>query len=200
VNLFARIAELTPTLPGWATPEKCQLLASTVFALRPETSVIIGVFGGRDTFALALTHKEIGRGRVMAIDPWVAAASVQGQDNPKDREWWSDNKMHEDVYQGFLQKRGELGLNDVIEVKRMISDYADPPKRIDGALIVDGNHGPTAIRDVDRFAPSVVSGAFLLLDDLDWHGGNVRKAREHVLDMNFRSLFTIDTSEWFQKM
>lgn len=199
-NIFARVLELTPRLPGWATPQKCQMLAAAVMVLRPETSVIIGVFGGRDTFALGLAHKENGKGRVMAIDPWVAVASVQGQDNPADREWWGNQQMHEDVYRMFLEHRGELGLNDVVHVSRMISDSAEPPKRIDGCLIVDGNHGPTSIRDVERFAPHVVPGAFALLDDLQWAGGYVRTARERLLDLGFRSLYQIDTSEWFQKV
>jgi len=199
-KLFQNISELVPRCHGWATVDKCLLLASSVVALRPETSVIIGVWGGRDTFALALAHKEIGKGRVMAIDPWAAAASIQGQDNQADREWWGNSKMHNDVYLDFMEKRGTLGLNDAIEVQRMISDYAPVPKRIDGVFVADGNHGPTAIRDVERFAPSVVPGAFVLLDDIQWTGNYVSKAREKLMEMDFKSIFKIDTGEWFQKM
>lgn len=199
-NLFTQIAELVVRCHGWATVEKCLLLASSVVTLRPQTSVIIGVWGGRDTFALALAHKEIGKGKVLAIDPWVAAASVQGQDNQADRDWWSNSKMHNDVYFDFLEKRGQLGLNEIIEVQRMTSEYATVPKVIDGCLVIDGNHGPTAIQDVERFAPVVSSGAFLLLDDVHWTGGYVEKGREKLLDMGFRSLLRIDTSEWFQKI
>lgn len=198
-NLFQTIAELVPNLHGWCTPQKAQLLAASVLTLRPDTSVVIGVWGGRDTFALGLAHKEIGKGQVLAIDPWSASASIQGQ-NEANRAWWGNSPMHEQVYRDFLQKRGELGLNDWITVERMISDYATVPKRIDGTLVIDGNHGPQASKDVERFVPSVASGALVMLDDVNWEGGEVQKAKTRLLEFGFRSLYTIETSEMFQKI
>jgi hypothetical protein len=198
-QLFQQIESLIPKLHGWATVKKCQMLAASVIALQPETSIIIGVWGGRDTFALGLAHKFIGKGRVMAIDPWASVASAQGQTTNADKQWWA-NIDHELVYNDFLKNRTELGLNDTVLVYRMISDYADVPKRIDGVLVVDGNHGPNAITDVDRFVPSVATGAVVLLDDKNWSGGYVAKAIEKIKTMGFRSLYEVDTSEMFQRI
>lgn len=198
-KLFEQIEALIPKLHGWASVKKCQMLAASVIALQPETSTIIGIWGGRDTFALGLAHKYIGRGRVMAIDPWASVASVQGQTTDADRNWWQTID-HELVYHDFLRTRSELGLNNTILVYRMISDYADVPKRIDGVLVVDGNHGPNAISDVERFVPSVEVGGLVLMDDANWSGGFVQKAIERVKTMGFRSLYTVDTSEVFQRV
>lgn len=196
-NLFTQIAQLVPRLHGWATPEKCQMLAASVITLRPEISVIIGVWGGRDTFAMGLAHKELGRGRVIGIDPWVAVASVVGQDNAN-RDWWQ-SANHEIVYRDFLEKRGELGLNDVVSVQRMISDYFEPPKRI-GLLVIDGNHGPQAGRDVDRYAPNVPVGGLCLMDDIGWEGGHVKRASANLCTMGFVSLYEVDSSIMYQRI
>jgi len=196
-KLFKQIESLIPRLHGWASVKKCQMLAASVIALQPETSVIIGVWGGRDALSLGLAHKYISKGRVMAIDPWVAVASVQGQSSAN-RDWWG-RQPHEEVYRDFLNHRTALALNDIVLVHRMISDYADVPKRIDGVWICDGNHGPQAITDVNRFAPAIEVGAFAMLDDIGWDGGHVQAARENLLRMGFRSLYTVDTSEVFQR-
>ncbi len=198
-SLFAQIEQLIPTLHGWASVDKCQKLAASVITIQPQTSVIIGVWGGRDTFALALAHKFIGKGRVLAIDPWVEVASVQGQTTDADRQWWG-NISHETVYLDFLKHRKSLGLEEVISVHRMISDYATPSKSIDGILVIDGNHGPNAVRDVERFAPSVEIGGIVLMDDANWSGNFVRQAIEILKQMGFRLLYTVDTSEVFMRV
>ncbi len=198
-KLFAQIEQLVPTLHGWASVDKCQKLAASVITLQPQTSVIIGVWGGRDTFALALAHKFIGKGRVLAIDPWVEVASVQGQTTDADRMWWS-KIPHESVYLHFLEQRKSLGLEELITVQRMISDYAEPPKSIDGILVIDGNHGPNAVHDVQRFAPSVEIGGIVLMDDVNWSGGFVQQGITMLKLMGFRSLYTVDTSEVFMRV
>ncbi len=198
-KLFTQIEQLIPTLHGWATVDKCQKLAASVITLQPQTSVIIGVWGGRDTFALALAHQFIGKGRVLAIDPWVEVASAQGQTTEQDRDWWS-KIPHETVCLHFLEHRKSLGLEEIISVQRMISDYADVPKGIDGILVIDGNHGPNAVRDVERFAPSVEIGGLVLMDDVNWSGGFVQQGIAMLKLMGFRSLYTVDTSEVFMRV
>lgn len=199
-SLFKDIEDCLAKVPhGWASVPKCQMLAATVIALRPEISVIIGVWAGRDTFALGLAHKEIGKGKVIAIDPWTANASAKGQTG-ENKTWWSDQKMHEEIYQGFLEKRGEFGLNDVIEIQRTTSEKAIVPKSIDGILVVDGNHGPAAIMDVERFCPSVEIGAFVLLDDLNWVCGSVQKAAVRILQLGFKEKYRIETGAMYQRI
>jgi len=196
-NLFNQIYELTPKLHGWATIEKAFTLASAVLAFRPEVIVEIGVWGGRSLFPIGLAAKEIGRGKVIGVDPWAAVASIQGQSN-SNLKWWGD-QPHEQVYFDFMEKRGQLGLNDVITVERMTSDYYDPPERI-GILHLDGNHGPQAIKDAEKFGPLVIVGGMCFLDDLHWEGGNVLKALDYLRTIGFIELFRLDTGAMLQRV
>lgn len=196
-NLFNTINHLVPTLHGWATPAKSITLASAVLALRPDIIVEVGVWGGKSLFPMALACKEIGKGTVIGVDPWSPAASVQGQ-TLENQKWWSE-QPHEVVYRDFLQKRGELGLNEIVKVERMTSDYFDPPKRI-GLCHLDGNHGPQAAKDAEKFGPLVQIGGLLFLDDVNWSEGHVMRAKAHLNAIGFVDLFALDTGVMMQRI
>ncbi len=195
-KLFTQIAELVPRCHGWASVEKAFTLASAVLALRPEIVIELGIWGGRSILPMGLACKEIGRGKVIGVDPWAAAASIQGQ-TQANVNWWG-SQPHEKVYFDFIEKRGELGLNDVIDVQRMTSDYFEPPKRIDLAHF-DGNHGPQALKDAQKFGPLVRVGGLLFLDDLNWEQGFVMKAHDYLKEIGFVDLFLMDTGVMMQK-
>ncbi len=173
------------------------MLAAAVITLRPDISVIIGVWGGRDTLAMGLAHREIGKGKVIGIDPWDASASIQDQ-NEANTKWWG-TISHEAAYVDFLDKRAQLDLVEIIAVERMISDYFTPPAKI-GLLVIDGNHGPQSIRDVERYAPSVPIGGLCMMDDVHWEGGYVRNATGVLMKMGFEALYKIDESVMFQRV
>lgn len=200
-ELLKRLADFIPTLGGWCTVARAQHVAMTVLALRPQQSVVLGVWAGRDTFALALAH-QIAGGRVLAVDPWAAAASVEGQ-GEADAQWWSNQGMHEQVYAEFMQKRAMLGLEGVVDVFRGRSDDAQVPAEI-GILLVDGNHGPQAVKDVDRWAPNVVVGGIVYMDDLHWSGGAVLEGVSHLLAMGFKEIYRPsgdgETGSFFQRV
>lgn len=200
-NVYEQIEKVIPTLNGWCSLQKAHLLAASVFVLRPEISVVIGVWGGRDLFSLAMACKEIGFGKVIGIDPWNSSASVQDQ-RGSNFDWWS-KVDHEEVYKQFLKDRKVLGLEHWTVIERMISDYYDPKNAI-GVLVIDGNHGEAAIRDVNRFAPQVKPGGFVFLDDLQWDMGAVGKAAQRLLDLGFKQVWHFKTNEedWatFQKV
>lgn len=196
-NLFQTIAELVPRCHGWATVEKAFTLAGAVLALRPEVIVEIGVWGGRSLLPLGLAAKEIGQCKVIGVDPWTPSASIQGQQNAN-LKWWGE-QPHEQVYFDFIEKRGQLGLNEVIKIERMTSDYFDPPKQI-GILHLDGNHGPQAIKDAEKFGPLVQFGGFCFLDDLHWEGGNVLNALDLLRRVGFVELFRLDAGSMMQRI
>ncbi len=183
---------------GWCSPQKAYSLASAVIALQPETIVEVGVFAGKSLFPMALACQAVGKGKVIGVDPWVSAASVQGQVVEADRQFWNQVD-HEQVYQKFLEIRTIFGLQDVIKIERMISEYFEPPKQI-GVLHVDGNHGEQAFRDVQRIAPSVLVGGFCFLDDLDWSGGAVRKGESWLLANGFVRLWQVENGAMFQRL
>src|SRR5260221_169952 len=196
-NLFRTISELVPRCHGWATVEKAFTLAGVALALRPEIIVEIGVWGGRSILPLGLACKELGHGKVIGVDPWAAVASIQGQ-VPANVKWWGE-QPHEQVYFDFMEKRGTLGLNDVIAVERMTSDYFEPPKTI-GFLHLDGNHGPQALKDAQKYGPLVPVGGLCCLDDLNWEGGNVLRAMDCLRLMGFVELYMLDSGVMLQRI
>lgn len=199
-NLFTQIDSVLASLEGWGwcSREKAYHLAASVLTLRPKVVVEVGVFGGRSLFPMALACQAVGYGKVIGIDPWVAVASVQGQVNAADRDFW-DKCDHEKVYLKFLSVRQQFGLEGVIDVQRMISDYYEPPPVID-LWHCDGNHSIQALRDVQRFAPNVRIGGLVFADDLNWSGGGVMEAYKFLLSTGFSELYRLDTGAMLQRV
>lgn len=178
-QLMEEIRDTIPTLQGWATVEKAQTLAMFVLTMRPRTVVEIGVFGGRSLIPMAMALRHLGStGRVVGIDPWSMDASIVGQEG-ENREWWG-KLNHEAIFQGFLTTINKMGLNEVVEIRRMTSDDYEPKNGI-SILSIDGNHGPQVLRDIKRYAPKVAIGGYLILDDLHWSGGNVNVAFDKLI-------------------
>lgn len=197
--LFLQIEKLIPTLHGWCSVAKAQTLAAAVIALRPEVSVEIGVFGGRSLFPIALAHKEIGKGRVVAIDPWSRNCSRQGQTGDH-AKWWGEVADHEAVYRDFLKHCRELCVAHLVSIQRMTSDLCNPPPVID-LFSLDGNHSAEqAIRDVRRYCPNVRVGGMMFLDDLNWDGGGPLKAAKVAIEMGFVEVFKLDTGAVYQRI
>lgn len=201
-KLFQEISDAHPTITGWSTELKSHALAAAIVAVRPAISLEIGTWGGRGTFPMAMAQRYIGSGVVWAIDPWDAKASVEGQVNPADAEWWSHQDKHELVYQMFLKRGMELKLMPHIVVHRKRSDEVEPPEC--SCLVVDGNHGEQSIRDIQRYAPKVTPGGFLFADDLNWSGGSVVRAIGLLPEMGFREVYRVENTaeNWacFQKV
>ncbi len=198
-ELLAEIREITPTLDGWCTPERACDLAKAVLDLNSaHPSTCLGVWGGRDTFPLAMAHRLLGKGHVLAVDPWHANASIEGQVDKANVDWWNDQAKHDLVYARFIANVARLGLSDWIKVMKMRGSEAIPPDKI-SVLVVDGNHGPESVADVNKWAPHVIDRGIVYLDDLDWSGGAVRLAEKRVLEMGFHGIFQRDTGAFFQR-
>lgn len=199
MTLFETIARVQPKLHGWCSPEKAATLAAAVLAYRPEVIVEIGVFGGSSLIPLALAAKEIGRCKVIAIDPWLAVASVEGQVNDADRKFWSDQAMHENVYNDFLRVISELGLTNTVDVRRAKSDDVEVPANI-GLLHTDGNHGEQAVKDIERYFPKCLVGSLAFVDDEHWAGGGVSRAITKAKSMGFKELYKLGTGCVLQRL
>lgn len=200
MKLFSDITELVPKLHGGTWPHqvvKAQTLAGLVIGLRPKIIVEIGVFGGASLIPMAMALRETGSGVVWGIDPWENAASVEGQDGGN-AEWWA-KLDHVAIMHDFLSVVNDIGLGGVIETHRKRSDDVTPPPVI-GIFHCDGNHGPQALRDVQRYAPNVRVGGIAILDDLDWSGGAVRQGEEHLFSLGFVMLYTLGTGACYQRI
>lgn len=198
-GIFTTIRHLCPTLSSWTTVEKAQVMACLTLGLRPTTCVEIGVWSGASAVPVALALREIGFGTLHCIDPWSAAASVEGQVNPADKDWWAKQQPHEWAFNTFNTTIDKYGLSNCVKVHRVKSDDIAPMTDI-GILHVDANHGETATRDVARFAPNVILGGFVILDDLDWAGGAVRRAEADLLKMGFRMLYRLGNGACYQRI
>lgn len=201
-DLFKTIKDLIEPagqqpLGGWTSVPKAQTFAAVVLGLRPEVSVEIGVWFGRSSLSMALAHKEIGRGVVHAIDAWSPHASIEGQGEADVKHWAATN--HEIAYNSFMQNIQRLELQNIIKIHRAKSQDTEPPKNI-GFLVIDGNHGDTAISDVKRYAPNVRTGGLVYCDDLNWSTGSVLRAIAILQTMGFVRLYDIEQGAMFQRI
>lgn len=191
----------------WCDLEKAHALAAIVLAMRPRVACEIGVWMGGSLVPIALALRALRdldaaagrdpvRRRAVAIDPWSREASCTGQEGA-DEAWWAsvDHDAALEVLRGRLDRHR---LTEIVEVVRARSDDAPVPEGI-GLLHVDGNHAEQATRDVARFAPAVLSGGVLVIDDLSWRGGHVRAARGLAEGLGFRELYPLGTGIVMQR-
>jgi predicted O-methyltransferase YrrM len=200
MNLFDNLKAITESPHGWTTIEKAKVFAGIILATRPSHVVEVGVWSGRGTIACALACKENGVGRVYGIDPYDASASSEGQTG-KNLEWWS-KQDHEAMYRYCLSQIEAFGVKDIAEIMRLRSDQVEPhtiPGHI-GLLIVDGNHGPQAIKDVQRFSARVPVGGYVVLDDLSWEGGAVSESARWLQANGFNKCFRVQDWAVFQRV
>jgi hypothetical protein len=198
-NLFSQLEEVVDQIKhGWTTVEKAQALAASVVTIRPEVSVEIGVYSGKGLISLALAHKYVGIGKAIGIDPYSPSASVEGQTNEADKEWWA-KLDHNFIYGECLNRITQFKVNNTVELIRKRSDEVEPPKNI-GVLRIDGNHGEAVIGDIQRYCPNVVKGGILFLDDIGWSGGAVSRAVEELVIDGWCELYKLDDGAVFQKL
>lgn len=191
-NLFTEIEQALAKIPdGWTSERKAQIMASAILALQPAVTIEIGCWAGRGLISLALAHKWAGKGIVYGIDPYSAEASVEGQVNPADKEWWG-KVDHEKFYKMAMENIQTFGVQDFCKLLRLKSDDVNIMQFAEiGIVSLDGNHGQQAIRDIERYAPFIISGGFLFVDDVEWAGGSVAGAIGKAKSLGFRELYGV---------
>jgi len=200
-KLFDQIeSELAVHKDGWCTLEKAQALAAAVLTLRPNLVVEIGIWAGRSLLPMALAMKQVGKGKIVGLDPWSPEASVEGISG-EDLKWWA-TVDHERVFNDFNNWIAQDNVGTFIEIHRCRSDQFDHKKMVkDRGLIdichIDGNHGEAAsVYDVVHYAANVRVGGLLYFDDLAW----AKKASEMLPGMGFQMLYIIDGGGMFQRL
>lgn len=191
-NIFPVIQNIHSQLTGWCSWQKAQILAALVIGTRPKVIVEIGVWGGKSLIPMAIAQQAcVPGGKCYAIDPWKAEESVAGQLNEADKQWWAEQGKHEYAYSEFIRYRRIAQLEDVIVIQRAPSNDVPVPPEI-GILHCDGNHGVQAMTDIDRFAPAVVAGGFVILDDLQWTGGAVAESAKRLESLGMEQLYIVN--------
>jgi O-methyltransferase len=195
-QLAAQIAAAMADKAGWCTLEKATKLVELVISLQATTVVELGVWMGGSAIPLALALETRGVGKLLAIDAWSAPVSIAGQDEEVHRKWWGEKVGalgHQRAFEMFLRRLHQHGVRpERCRVIRQSTAQADVPSRID-LLHHDANHGPQVVADIERWAPAIRRGGVLVLDDLDWAGGHVSRARMRARELGFVELYTLGT-------
>jgi predicted O-methyltransferase YrrM len=189
-KLFSLISSITDTMDGWTSQAKASALAAIVLTMKPAVAIEIGVWAGKGILPIAFAMRENGGGIATGIDPYSAKASVDGEFG-ENAKWWSDQEMHDDIKKKFLTYVKKFGMETWINLIQKKSDDVTPPVEGCDLLSIDGNHCEQAIRDVERFAPSVNRGGIVFMDDRHWQGGAVLRAEDILEDMGFGRLFDV---------
>lgn len=169
-DLRERIEAALAPLHGWTTPEKGTRLAQLVEETNADISVEIGVFGGRGTIAMAIAHERLRKGYVAGIDPWTAAASLDGVNDVANDDWWR-NVDYDAIYEHFLTA---LLRNGVARYCRIMRERSDTAVRLfaDESVAVlhqDGNHSEAiSAVEVALWSPKLAHGGYWVADDADW--------------------------------
>lgn len=200
-DLRREIEEAAPEGGDWCSADKAVQLASLVLEHRPQVVVELGVWMGGSALPIAIALRHLGVGQLVAIDAWSTEASVAGQEGVN-AAWWQSVGVegHERARLTFLRRLKKHAIGEhCCEVLRLRSEDAAVPSVID-MLHHDANHGPQVVADVDRWAPSVRVGGLLILNDLGWPGGHVRRARDRAIALGFVDQYPLGTGCVMQRV
>ena len=180
-----RIEAAIGGLDGWCTPEKGVRLAELIGETDAALSVELGVFGGRGTIAMAIGHELLGKGHVVAVDPWDTAAALDGENAPWNDEWWAQIDL-EAIYRTFVASVDRLGLASWCHIVRKRSEDA-ARLLADGSVDVlhqDSNHSEkVSVAEVELWTPKLRPRGLWVTDDVDWP--TMARARALLLERGF---------------
>lgn len=197
-ELFEIIEKTNAQMQGWCGSEKAAILASMVLTLRPEVVLEVGVFAGKSLIPMALAMKEINRGVIIGVDAWSKQVAVREQTSPEHQKWWNELDI-DAIYSSFVNSVNTLGLNKHVDIVRKESQNFNGPPAY-GIFHCDGSHSVTTINDIMRFAPKVVMGGFVILDDIRGdHGQAPTMAAQRLIQMRFKKLYDLQDGAVFQR-
>jgi cephalosporin hydroxylase len=170
-ELKQKVESILPNLLGWCSKEKAFHFMDLVLETKPDVYVEIGVFGGSSVFPVASTLKFLGKGIIIAIDPWDKAEFIKYFDPIEDRDhitWWSKVDMDQ-VYFSYLNMLSRNKLTDYVVTMKTTSEKAAQVMRPIDILYIDGNHKEeVSSKDVMLYLPKVKPGGYIWMDDCLW--------------------------------
>ena len=199
-DLRKEIEAAAPEGGDWCGADKAVQLAALVLEQRPRLVVELGVWMGGSAIPMAIALRQLGVGRLIAVDAWSAEASAEGQEGAN-ATWWRSlgAEGHARARQQFLQRLKKHRVEPYCAVVPQRSDAATVPPVID-ILHHDANHGPQVLADVERWASAVRIGGLLILNDLQWAGGHVRRARDRAIELGFVEQYPLGTGCVMQRV
>jgi predicted O-methyltransferase YrrM len=162
---------------GYLSEREARLVMAAA-ALSPAEgrNLEIGSFKGRSTVGIAYVTRELGLGKVVAVDPHTSPASTDPD---------LKSRGQTTSYDDFVQNLRAAGVLERVEIKRAFShdlakEWRDPIR----FLWIDGDHTYAGAKaDVDMFKPFLSDGAILAMHDvLGTFEGALRVFVEEILD------------------
>ena len=186
-ELRAHVARITPTLEGWCSPSKAELLSNLIVENDCKNVVEIGIFGGRSLIPMALTMKYLGRGQVWGVEPWSNSVAVETETNAVNDAWWASVDFSK-IKRGYFETLFREDLLLIARTLEVSSDVAYEALKLSkyDLIHIDGSHSEVqAYNDAVRWAALLGPNGILVFDDIAWP--SVAKARRWILD-NFEVL------------
>lgn len=191
-DVEAIIRRELPNMPGWCTTEKGVRMAQ--IARGASLCVELGVFGGRSLVSVALVLADQGFGRADGIDPYAAAASLEGSNDPANDEWWSklDYTAIAQEAQGALRRMNLTAHAQIIQMRSLdvVGLYEDGSVHV---LHQDSNHSEeVSSEEVARWVPKMAPGSYWFFDDTNWP--STKKAQRELEGLGFKEIE--DHGDW----
>ncbi|MGO8752589.1 MAG: class I SAM-dependent methyltransferase [Thermoguttaceae bacterium] len=152
------------------------LLHGLARTIRPAVCVEIGSARGCSTCYIGLALRQMGRGKLFAIDPHAVTD-------------WNDSKST-DTYDVLRENLRAFGVEDYVEIVRKYSaEAAEGWQHPIDMLFIDGDHSYDGVRrDWDLFMPHVREFGIVVFHDTTWSlnakpragGAEPRRARRQV--------------------
>jgi len=168
---------LVSTTTGYLSEREARfLMAAAALAPAEGKNLEIGSFKGRSTVGIAYVTRELGLGKVVAVDPHTSPASTD-----PDLKRAGQTTSYDD----FVTNLRTAGVFERVEIKRAYShdlarEWKDPLR----LLWIDGDHTYEGAKaDLDMFKPFLQPGAIVAMHDvLGTFEGALRVFVEEVLD------------------
>ena len=170
---WQRVASTT----GYLSEREARLVMAAA-ALSPAAgkNLEIGSFKGRSTVGIAYVTRELGLGKVVAVDPHTSPASTDPD---------LKSRGQTTSYDDFVANLEAAGVLDRVEIRRAYShdlarEWKDPLR----FLWIDGDHTYEGAKaDIDMFKPFLADGAIVAMHDvLGTFEGALRVFVEEILD------------------
>ena len=152
------------------------LMAAAALSPAEGKNLEIGSFKGRSTVGIAYVTRELGLGKVVAVDPHTSPASTD-----PDLKRVGQTTSYDD----FVANLRSAGVFERVDIKRAFShDLAKEWKDPIRLLWIDGDHTYEGAKaDLDMFKPFLSDGAIVAMHDvLGTFEGALRVFVEEILD------------------
>ncbi len=213
-TLYREISRALRPIPidffGGCSVNKGFVMAELIRRFDIKTSVDIGIYRGRSFFPQALAHRRSTGGVVYGIDPYSMGEALENDcGDLKDQVTEFAARLDfDELYRTVERTIVTLGLSQNAKLLRKTSMGAIPEIRERGLMFglihIDGNHDTARVmEDVDAYLPRLLSGGFVVLDDISWPSVRpaydvVSRSMTHVFEridtMNDYAVFAADCS------